>query len=84
MPKVTKTVGPTPPRESRSIILDAINPTEYRTLNLIYCCEQCSYFDSRLKACAMGFHVEKHMRENQLKLYDLTGKMALCRSQEID
>lgn len=76
--------APTPPREGRSIILDAVNPRDFRELNIIYCCEQCSYFDSRLASCAMGFHVAKHMRENQLRLYDLTGKLALCRSQEID
>jgi hypothetical protein len=76
--------APTPPREGRSIILDAVHPRDFRELNLIYCCEQCSYFDSKLGTCAMGFHVEKHRRENQLRLYDLTGKLALCRSQEID
>lgn len=82
--KPAATLGPTPPREGRSIILDAVSGRDFRELNLIYCCEQCSYFDSKLGACAMGFHVDKHRRANQLKLYNLTGKMALCRSQEID
>jgi len=80
--KVVK--APTEPRQGRSIILDAVHPRDFRELNVIYCCEQCSYFDSRLKTCAMGFHVEKHMRANQLALYNLTGKFAVCRSQEID
>ncbi|OFZ16913.1 MAG: hypothetical protein A2Z20_09370 [Bdellovibrionales bacterium RBG_16_40_8] len=70
--------------ERRSIILDGVNPRDLRELSLIYCCEQCSYFSHSLKKCAMGFRFEKHTRENQLRLYDLTGKMALCRSQEID
>jgi hypothetical protein len=68
----------------KSIIIDGFNPRDFRELNIIYCCEQCSYFNNTEKKCAMGFRVEKHMRENQLKLYNLTGKMALCRSQEID
>lgn len=77
-------VKPTAPREGKTIILDGVKARDFRELNLIYCCEQCSYFDSQLKACAMGFHSEKHQRANQLKLYNLTGKIAICRSQEID
>ena len=69
---------------TRSIILDAVNPKDFRELTLIYCCEQCSYFDSRKQSCAMGFKVEKHRREEQLRLYNLCGKFAICRSQEID
>jgi hypothetical protein len=64
--------------------LDGIHPRDFRELNLIYCCEQCSYFSRNAGRCAMGFKVEKHTRDNQLRLYDLTGKMAICRSQEID
>lgn len=74
---------PEPP-QPKSIILDGFNPRDLRELNLIYCCEQCSYFNLQTQKCAMGFKVEKHKRENQLKLYNRTGKMALCRSQEID
>jgi hypothetical protein len=68
----------------RSIILDGINPRDFRELNVIYACEQCSFFDGKKKSCAMGFPVEYHLRENQLKRYNLTGKMAICRAQEID
>lgn len=75
---------PQDPPEHRSIILDGIHPRDFRELNIIYCCEQCSYFNTETHKCAIGFRVEKHRRENQLKLYNLTGKMALCRSQEVD
>jgi hypothetical protein len=75
---------PTDPPFRRTIILDGFSARDFREMNLIYCCEQCSYFNLETKKCAMGFKVEKHMRENQLKLYNLTGKMAICRSQEID
>jgi hypothetical protein len=70
--------------ERRSIILDGIHPRDFRELNIMYACEQCSYFNRETKRCAMGFKVEKHLRENQLALYYRTGKMAICRSQEID
>jgi len=79
-----KRVKPPQPALRRSIIQDAFKASDLRELNVIYCCEQCSYFSTRESRCAMGFKVEYHMREAQLKLYDLTGKMALCRSQEID
>lgn len=72
------------PTEHKSIILDGINPRDFRELNIIYCCEQCSYFNTESKKCAMGFRVEKHTKQNQLDLYYRTGKMALCRSLEID
>ena len=75
--------APQPPLP-RSIILDTVNPRDLRELNLIYCCEQCSYFDPERTRCAMGFKVEKHLRANQDRLYNLTGKFAFCRSQEID
>jgi hypothetical protein len=74
---------PEPPYR-RSIILDKIHPREFNNLNVIYCCEQCSYFNTVKKVCAMGFKVEKHMRESQLAEYQRSGRMALCRSQEID
>ena len=74
----------TSPVERRSMILDAVHPRDFRELNIIYCCEQCSYFNTESKKCAMGFQVEKHKRQNQLDLYYRTGKMAFCRSLEID
>ena len=77
-------IKPSSPPYPKSIILDRVKASDFRELNLIYCCEQCSYFDSKKKSCAMGFRVEQHLRENQLKTFELTGKMAFCRSTEID
>ena len=75
---------PSEPPVPRSIIMDAIHPREFNALNIIYCCEQCSYFDSKKQSCAMGFRVDKHLRAEQLRSYAMNGKMAMCRSQEID
>ena len=72
------------PPQRRSIILDGVNPRDWRELNLIYCCEQCTYFNPQEKRCAMGFKSERHLRENQIELFNRTGKMAFCRSLEID
>jgi hypothetical protein len=68
----------------RSLIYDAIHPRDFRELDIIYCCEQCSYFDSANKSCTIGYEADKHMREVQLKHYALTGKVAFCRFTEID
>lgn len=68
----------------RSMILDKVHPKDFRELKLIYACEDCSYFAPKAKKCAMGFRIENHLRENQHKLYNLTGRMAICRAQEID
>ena len=73
-----------PPPPKRGLILDGISPKDYRELNFIYCCEQCSYFDPRTDQCSMGHHTEIHLRKNQLKSYDLVGKMAYCRNLEVD
>jgi hypothetical protein len=75
---------PTEPTYPRTIILDGVHPRDFRELNIIYCCEQCSYYDDKKQSCAMGFKVEKHQRAAQLRLYERTGKLAICRSQEID
>ena len=72
------------PSYPKSIIMDPVHPKDFRELNLIFCCEQCSFYHPVKKQCAMGFHTHKHTRENQLKLYNLSGKMAFCRSMEID
>jgi hypothetical protein len=68
----------------KSIIIDPIHPKDFREVNIAYCCEQCSYYSPSSQRCAMGFKVEKHQKAQQLKLYHLTGKMALCRSLEVD
>lgn len=75
---------PTPPGIKRSVILDPIHPRDFRTLNIIYSCEQCSHFDSENKACTIGYDASKHMKKTQDYLYNLTGKVAFCRFVEID
>ncbi|MDC0980406.1 hypothetical protein OAQ84_01585 [Bdellovibrionales bacterium] len=68
----------------KSIKLDRVNPRDFRELNLIYCCEQCSFYEPGVKVCSMGFYCKKHERKAQLESYWRTGKMAFCRFLEID
>lgn len=68
----------------RSLILDPIHPRDWRELNLIYYCEQCSHFDHGGKTCTIGYEAHKHMKEAQDKNYALLGRVAYCRFCEID
>lgn len=72
------------PSSRRSLILDPVHPTDFRQLNFTYCCEQCSHFNQETAACTIGYESRHHLRDHQLKTYELTGRMAFCRFQEID
>ena len=74
----------TPPHIRRSLILDPIHPRDYRELDIIHCCEQCSHFDFANESCTLGYVAAPHQRENQRKLYELCGRWAFCRFCEID
>jgi hypothetical protein len=72
------------PSSRRSLILDPIHPRDFRELAFTYSCEQCSHFDETNEACTIGYDARKHRQADQLRLYDLTGRMAFCRFMEID
>ncbi len=71
-------------RIRRGIKLDRVNPGDFNHLEMIFCCEQCSYFEAEKKSCLLGFPCDYHLKENQLKQYSLNGHMAFCRFLEID
>ena len=68
----------------RSLILDAVDPRDYRELTIIHACEQCSHFAPAQRACTLGFPAENHVAERQRYTYELYGKIAFCRFTEID
>ena len=72
------------PLLKKSIILDAFQAGDLRSLNIMYACEQCTYFEEPNRTCNLGFKSEPHQKAAQDRLYNLTGKMALCRFMEID
>ena len=67
-----------------SIFLDPIHPHDLLNLNVVFCCEDCSHFDPENLKCTIGYNAKNHMKERQLKTYELTGRMAICRFLEID
>jgi hypothetical protein len=77
-------VKSTPTSSRRSLILDPVHPADLRTLNLTYCCEQCSHFSPDNEMCTIGYDARLHRQVRQLELYDRTGRMAFCRFMEID
>jgi len=68
----------------RGIILDTVNPSDYLNVNFTYNCEQCSFYDLPNNGCSMGHTTYPHLKKNQIKTYELTGRMAFCRNLEID
>lgn len=71
-------------RIRRGIKLDRVNPSDLLNFNMIYCCEQCSYFNPEDKDCLLGYPTSNHTRDNQLKTFSTNAHMAFCRFLEID
>jgi hypothetical protein len=67
-----------------SIFLDPVNAGDFLKLNPVYACEDCSHYDDLNRRCTIGFNSKNHERQRQLEVYELTGRMALCRFLEID
>ena len=64
--------------------MDPVKASDFLNLNIVYACEQCTYFSEEKKTCAMGFNTALHLKKNQDELYNRTGRLAICRFQEID
>ena len=86
MPTPTQKKGPrlTPKRLGSSIRKDGINPAAYNRYHLPWACEDCSHFDRDQERCTLGYITAPHRRAQQAYDYALSGKVALCRFQEID
>ena len=68
----------------RGVIRDPINPGMFNSMNIMYCCEQCSHFDADNEFCTIGYDASKHLKRVQMHWYNLSGRMAACRFQEVD
>jgi hypothetical protein len=75
---------PTPKKIKKSIKLDRVNPTDFMTKNITYCCEQCSHFNPENETCTIGYWSKQHKKSTQMQRYLSTGHMAFCRFSEID
>lgn len=75
---------PTPKKIRRSIKLDRVNPTDFATKNITFCCEQCSHFNPDSESCTIGYSAKLHRKKIQMHRYLTTGHMAFCRFIEID
>ncbi len=74
----------TPKRIRREIKLDRVQASNFNNLPMTYACEHCSFFAPESKECMMGMPTKNHLKEQQLKTFNLTGHMAFCRFLEID
>lgn len=71
-------------RIGTSIIKEGIHPTAYNKYKLPYSCEDCTHFKVSDESCTLGMPTQAHLRKNQIISYNISGKIALCRIQEID
>jgi hypothetical protein len=77
-------------RPRKTIRLDRIHPSDFQkyvwpqdgTVSGFFC-EACAHFSPSTGKCSFGYPTQ-HRRELQLKLYEQTGHMALCRAIEVD
>jgi hypothetical protein len=74
----------TPKRIRRSIKLDRVQASDFLHYEMIYSCEQCSYFAAESQECLLGFPSRNHLKAEQLKTFSTLGHMAFCRFLEID
>lgn len=83
--KVPKKGGAfTPKRLNTSIKFDGIHPADYLKFDLRLSCEDCTHFNHEAESCTLGYVTQWHRKAFQEHSYELTGKVALCRFQEID
>ena len=85
MSQNTKNKGAfTPKRIRRGIKLDRVQARDFLQYDMIFSCEQCSFFNEDGPECMMGFPCENHLHDHQMKTFETTGHMAFCRFLEID
>ena len=68
----------------KGIIKERIKAKDLTQLNFKYACEDCSYFIPEKNLCSLGYNTEPHLKVNQDRQHQLTGKLILCRFLEID
>jgi hypothetical protein len=73
-----------PKRPRRSIKVDSVHPGDLRKYQPAFFCDDCSHYSASTGGvCTLGYRAQ-HTREEQMKLYNLTGKIACCRAIEIE
>lgn len=66
------------------IIKDPVTETQYAQLNYNVTCEHCTHFDAYSETCTFGYRTGPHrLAQHQLDLKTI-GKVAFCRTMEID
>jgi hypothetical protein len=67
-----------------SIKKDVVNPHDYLNYDIRSACEDCSHFIAEKVQCTLGYNVAPHLKAQQHKDMELSGRMAQCRFHEID
>lgn len=67
-----------------SIRPDRVQPHEISELNLMFSCENCTYFKGYNNSCVLGLNTTPHLKSEQLKKFEISGQMLFCRFIEIE
>ncbi|HEY8272620.1 MAG TPA: hypothetical protein VIG33_17130 [Pseudobdellovibrionaceae bacterium] len=67
-----------------SIKKDGVNPSDFLKYDFRTSCEDCSHFDSLKNLCTLGYNPAPHLKAQQLRDYEASGKIAQCRFLEVD
>jgi hypothetical protein len=66
------------------IITDEVGLDRYVAMNYATACEDCSHFDAATETCTFNYPTSPHLKRNQLAQLKANGRMAFCRTMEID
>lgn len=74
----------TPKRVTQSIKKDKVSASDYLNYDHRWSCEDCTHFNSSGESCTLGYVTSHHLKRQQTKDFELSGRMAFCRFHEID
>jgi hypothetical protein len=66
------------------IISDPVSLEQFKRMNYASSCEDCTHFESLNEKCTFKYPTTPHLRRNQLASLEKSGRMAFCRTIEID
>lgn len=87
-----RSIKPRTPKHLRPTIKkDQVHPADWLKYGLSWSCEDCVHFapatvkdvSKSIPNCSIGYSCTHHLRENQIKSYELSGKIAFCRFHEV-
>ncbi|MCB0368902.1 MAG: hypothetical protein KDD45_05480 [Bdellovibrionales bacterium] len=74
----------TPKRLTQSIKKDYVKASDYLNYAHRWSCEECTHFNIEDNKCTLAYNSVHHVKKQQIKDFELGGRIAFCRFHEID